>query len=664
MNKNFLSKAHIRTILLFCILIIADELYARVGGGYSGGGRSSGGFSGGGGGFSGGGGRFRGGSSSGSGDGEIIMILIRLGIQYPYIAIPAVGLFIYFNYWSGGKAYNHHQSKVITRGYAQSSLDNISKGLAKITQVDTQFSSGAFLERVKKSFISIQQAWSDGDMKRASHSLSDGTVERFNLYLGMDKASGVRNVMENIEITDASIADVESDSFFDTIHVRITARAVDYYVDEQTKSKVRGSKSPDTFQEYWSFLRRRGAKSLSRPGLIEGYCPNCGTKLYHNDRVVCESCKAIVNSGEYDWVLSEITQAEEWTFSRRRQVIGALEMTEKDPSFNVQHIEDKASVIFWHHIAAQFFSKPEYMSRYASPDYMKAKLNDYQHSENGMQRFVSAPAISSVDAVEVIGGDEFDEVRVRVKWLGYTNFAERPSSRDVDYNKSSMHTHEFILMRRSDYKSAINYTLSSRHCPGCGAPETKNSTERCEYCQLALNDGSSGWVLKEILPFRGYAPTATRTTAKELTADEPEIFTDLHSVDRDDLLSCAASIMLADGAVDGKELEQYNSIGKQLGADFNHLQKILAGVQNHEINVSLPKNGVAAQTLLQTIIRMALADGKIDRTERKTIRTMATQLGYIDMDVDMMIKRERGAMFREARGVLRDAKRTRLMVDG
>ena len=66
------------------------------------------------------------------------------------------------------------------------------------------------------------------------------------------------------------------------------------------------------YEEVWSFLRKRGSKSKNGVPALEGRCPNCGADLPVSDVVRCEYCKAVVNSGEHDWVLAEITQPEEW----------------------------------------------------------------------------------------------------------------------------------------------------------------------------------------------------------------------------------------------------------------------------------------------------------------------------------------------------------------
>ena len=58
----------------------------------------------------------------------------------------------------------------------------------------------------------------------------------------------------------------------------IEASAIDYRVSLKDGRRTEGSTSSESFVEYWSFLRRRGASTKPEiRGLIEGNCPNCGS---------------------------------------------------------------------------------------------------------------------------------------------------------------------------------------------------------------------------------------------------------------------------------------------------------------------------------------------------------------------------------------------------
>jgi len=71
---------------------------------------------------------------------------------------------------------------------------------------------------------------------------------------------------------------------------------------------IRGSKDIHGFTEHWTFLRTIGVKTNADKQLKDNKCPNCGAALQVNATGKCDYCGAVVTSGQYDWVLSEIRQ--------------------------------------------------------------------------------------------------------------------------------------------------------------------------------------------------------------------------------------------------------------------------------------------------------------------------------------------------------------------
>ena len=84
----------------------------------------------------------------------------------------------------------------------------------------------------------------------------------------------------------------------------------------------------------------------------------------------CPYCKATINSGDFDWVLSEITQADDYTFSTAKahkqanlkQKIKSIHTT--DPFFSVQKLEDKASNAFLQYTIAEALRNPLLVRRF------------------------------------------------------------------------------------------------------------------------------------------------------------------------------------------------------------------------------------------------------------------------------------------------------------
>ncbi len=614
---------------------------------------------GGGGGFSGGGGVSGGGGGGGGGD--LIAFLLWLLITHPLIGVPVIIIVIALFIISSKSGYSAHVSSTIRRGYATHNSQKLTVGLDRLRERDPAFDLDAFTKRCMSALPKVQTAWSNQDMTPARHLVSDGIYERFQLQLKMQKGSCLRNVVRDVNVISVKIVGMQSDNFFDALHVRIDATAVDYTEDIRTGKRVHGNTTPEAFTEIWSFLRRPGAKTLSTPGLIEGFCPNCGTPLKISDSTKCPSCQAIINSGEYDWVLSEITQMEVWRDTATRPIPGLAEMRKKDPAFNVQHIEDKLSVIFWHHCAATFFADEKYLKKLTLPEYIKSNASDFMALKNGKHRFFADTSIGSVDLAGIELADEdddFDRVHVQVKWSGHLEECEIPSLIKPAYSRSQIKSQDFILVRRKDALTSRVNTLTSAHCPGCGAPQTINTNGVCEYCGLAQNDGSGDWVLSDIQPFFTFAVKFKDALKTKAACASTDIFESrLSKRENEQLLQCAAAVMLADGIIDPKEEKALKKMAGRRGITDTRLKELIENLRINGI-VKLPESlkGQEGHEFTKALVQMCLADGNVSRSEKELIKSLVKHMSYKDVDIDRMIATERNRLYQQSKQVIKTAK--------
>jgi tellurite resistance protein len=624
-------------IIVFVAMFAAEYAFARAGGG--------GGFGRGGGGFSGGGG-------GSGGDSGLIYLLIYFAIKYPVVGVPVLIIVVTAIILGGKKGHSAHVSRTIRRAYSNQDVNALSQNEALLVQRDPNFSKENLAGRVRAGFAKIQTAWANQDMKPVRHIISDGIFERFSLQLEMQKSSLIKNKIENLNVADVRAVAIESDKFFVAVHLRISASASDYFVDLEKGRKVYGSGEEEFFVEYWSLLRRPGVKTLEKPGLFEGFCPNCGNPIETADCTECPSCKALINSGEYDWVLTEITQESEWQFRPSRNIPGIEELTQKDPAFNVQHVEDRASVIFYRNIAAQFFADKKYLAKLACGDFMKSHKTDFRTQDNGKHKFMADAAVGSVELVEVKLADDsegMDKARVKIKWSGHCEEAEVPSLIRPDFEASHIYTNEFILIRKSSVQSSAKNVLTSVHCPNCGAPETRSEKEYCEYCHTPLNDGSRDWTLSEVGRFSGYPQVVHQY--KAMQAETP-LFVGgpmLSSVDNETIIACCAGVMLADGEIDPQEKELLESMSKAKGVSPEKLNMLIGSVQAGTMEIPVPESSETAKELLRCMVMMCLMDGKVTSSERDLLKTLASRMGYTDIDIQQMIKRERMELFKKAK---------------
>lgn len=184
---------------------------------------------------------------------------------------------------------------------------DVSGGIARIKASDPGFNEQAFKDKAENAFFKIQEGWARQDTGIMRPFVSDSILARYATQLSDMKARGEKDVMENVVIGSMDLVDVKSDGAFDYITAKIAASAADYTVNSAGEM-VRGSKTPTGFTEFWTFLRTSGAKTNVDKQLKDNKCPNCGAPLQVSATGACAYCGAIVSSGQFDWVLSEIRQ--------------------------------------------------------------------------------------------------------------------------------------------------------------------------------------------------------------------------------------------------------------------------------------------------------------------------------------------------------------------
>ncbi|MDD5598231.1 MAG: hypothetical protein PHV82_09820, partial [Victivallaceae bacterium] len=447
------------------------------------------------------------------------------------------------------------------------------------------------------------------------------------------------------------IVSVSSDDFFDSVDIKITAGAVDRFINTENDNCILGSSVPETFVEFWTLLRRPGAKTKTEPGLLENCCPNCGTPLELQDKIECPSCKAIVNSGEYDWVLTEITQESEYAVRAPRNIPGLAAICQADPAFSISHIEDRASVIFFRHIAAQFFSDAKYLVKLADPEYLHTNRDDFKPLPDGRHRFFADVAVGCVELLNVISAEnaENDFLRILIRWSGHKVTAEVPGFLAPEFEASRLYQHEMVLERAKGIKSSDKNILTSVHCPNCGAPEVNSSKPYCEYCHTPLNDGSVDWVLHDIRIFSGFPAIAE---------EEESIYVDhlravngalIPAPDSELIISGAAAMMLADGRIDPVERALLSKFATARNISEPRLELIIKSVADGTMKPEIPDDRTLGTAYLNAMATMCLADGKISSQELELLHSVGSKMGFDETEINSLIERLRQNLLEKLR---------------
>jgi hypothetical protein len=569
--------------------------------------------------------------SSSSSDGLFLYYFVSWVILHPLLGVPLTLFLLYIVYsfqTAGGvdaSFDNGLGENFSAKGTGQLS-SRMAEEIARVRRRDPDFDAPAFLERAGKAFLKIQAAWSAGDMSSARAFISDGVNERFGRQLAAMKSRGERNLMEDVEVRETELLACRSDKHFDALWVRVAAAATDRTLDANG-AEISGSPGRSAFEEIWTFLRRPGAKTLKRPGLIEGSCPSCGSPLPIADAAQCAACKTWVNSGEFDWVLAEITQSCEWTLREpSRDVDGWEAASAADPALNLPALEDRTSVIFWRWLDARRLGNSEPLRPVADAKFCAA------FSEKG--GWGGAFADAAVGAVEAVAFEDAGAVHlahVAVKW----------SAAD------ELRTHYFVLSRAAGAKTDARQGLRTARCPSCGAPPAERSEAACAYCGAPLNDGKKDWILTAIVPFGEWKRPAVVSGGTAAAPPVPGLGWGAE-MSPADAYAVLALAMLADGEESLAEKAFLEAYAMARGLPADKADAITAAARSGRLDAPRAQDGAQAEAMLRGMVRMSLADGVVTDSELAALHAFAARFSLRPDDVAAMIAEERGELERAA----------------
>ena len=356
--------------------------------------------------------------------------------------------------------------------------------LEDLSRQDPGLTAEGISQRTIQMADILREAWCCGDMRPARAFVSDGVFCRFTTQLGLMQACGQRNVMSDARVVSVAIAGVEKAEPLEIIHLRLHAQARDAIVAsdasvEQIAQTLRGTPI-EPYTEIWSLVRRQGARTQAGPAHVGKNCPSCGAPLGNGEVIQCQYCHALVNSGEYDWVLAEITQLSAWHPAAASEVPGFAGLRAADPGLAAEVLKDRASYLFWKWIEACSKGSANPLRKCATPAFQSA--------------IPAAPAlrdvaVGGVDLVECFQAPEpggMDTVVAKVYWSGASSPLEASAPRE-----QCLH-----LVRKTRVQSEPSF--SAQLCHNCGAPLSASDSDHCDHCQAKVAPGDQSWVLERV----------------------------------------------------------------------------------------------------------------------------------------------------------------------
>ncbi len=478
------------------------DFWVRAGG--AGGGHSGGGAYGGGGYGSGGGG------GGGNGDGGfIIYLLLRLltGGPIGWLILAALGFFIYTYYARSGPSLMDLDSV--------QPPDSIAPFVAPELDVDLGVLDGQspqeFQNKVALAFTTVQAAWSLKRVDTMRRFISDGVYQRFHAQFTMMNLLFQSNPISDIHIHDIRIVKTQIEGGYQCVDVQIEASSTDQF----TSSKFPQLNSPggtENYAEFWSFVRRvdhtRGKDIFHSEN-----CPKCSAPLTMKliETAKCPYCGTYINSGEFDWVLSEITQANDYNRSISdllhlpplpRSNLAAVAVVY--PTFSSHVMKDRASNAFMQVLTGLATRDLNQLKKFTSDRFYAAL-----QSSLPPDRFVYDRLYAK--AVELLGVRVEDSiltaflaVHYEFQQVNLETLAETihvPEDHSVDC--------KVLVMARTLSDITTKGSTFAGTCSSCGAPVKDSLDITCRFCGHVFNESRTDWIVDSILSAGEYRKLVT-----------------------------------------------------------------------------------------------------------------------------------------------------------
>jgi predicted lipid-binding transport protein (Tim44 family)/uncharacterized Zn finger protein (UPF0148 family) len=565
-----------------------------------------------------GGGSSRSGSGGGGGDGlgglviYIFILLVQAIGVIPTLILIAIIVLVAFLV----KRKKARQTVLKTLTKEQRPLDRV-QGYGRFKQNNSDFSADEFFAKVKTAFISIQKAWSDQDLSKVRRYISDGVFQRFNTQFKMMSLLKQENPISDIMVNNISIDRFEVDGNYDIIHAAVTATMYDQFVCK-TNPQLNSPGGRETFLEYWSFIRKRGMEHKDIYHTHE--CPKCSAPLSDNMGEIgkCAYCGAMVNSGEFDWVLSEITQADDYA---RQNLIQKAENLKKTTAslvseysdFAVQLVEDKASNGYLQIKTAEVMKDPAIMRRFVTDKAFEKIKNGIPDERIVYNRlFLNDMTLVAAQKEEKTNTLTFSVTisYQRVKLI------DNDSASIID---PYIQTHtEFLQMERQAKDGGSKGSLYAHTCPSCGASIQDSLDINCAYCGNPLNNLANEWIIKDILTFEGYKnyiSGAGRTLQNKVSS---KIIDSLYDV-KDYAFNNVMIMISADGIFAEEEKQMAGELARKWNYRIDRLEPLFDMARSGRLSIRMPEDTGKRKKIYDLMVKFAEADNRIAPEEKELL---------------------------------------------
>jgi predicted lipid-binding transport protein (Tim44 family) len=344
--------------------------------------------------------------------------------------------------------------------------------------------------KIETAFLTVQKSWAEKQTGPMRRFISDGVYQRFHAQFTMMKLLGQTNQISNLKVysIERIPRPTETEGLYECLDVRIEASAEDQFVSA-TNPGLNSPGGNERFSEYWSFIRRRD-HILGKDIFHSNSCPRCSAPLSLNmmKDARCSYCGSYINNGEFDWVLSEITQ-EGAVLESRPVIAPRAALATQDPMFSIQVLEDKASNAFMQILIAKATGDLRPLKRFCT----NRAYTEFSSIAQRRSRIIyDRLYLKSVVTESVDFHQGLVHATVRIQ------FASRKLS-DLNDTFAKLETEtKFLKLWHEPVGASVRGTIYANACSSCGAPQKDSLSPVCEFCRANLNDMTRDWIVDNL----------------------------------------------------------------------------------------------------------------------------------------------------------------------
>jgi endogenous inhibitor of DNA gyrase (YacG/DUF329 family) len=366
--------------------------------------------------------------------------------------------------------------------------------------------------------------------------------------------------------------------------------------------------------DYWSFIKKKG---IQEKDLYHSQnCPNCGGNLPEDggETAKCPYCSTITYLGDYDWILAEITQPDDYynsnkkydkqgKFSKKiREQIGEKQ------EFSLQLLEDKASNGYMQMMTALVLKKPENTRRFVS-DMLYEKINAQIQTEPSF--VFNRLYLNHVTAFDYFRKDNMDNIVIALK---RSSQRITQQNNQPDFEMSIFAHDEVLIMSRDIGAGKPQGALYAHSCPNCGAPVKDTTDVHCSYCSAQLNSTKFEWIISDWMSAAEYEVFKQNAGASFAVDKKIDNLEELFAV-RDYALNNVLMMIAVDGRIDEKEMEFVQAIAKKWNYDLSKIQGFLNLAVQNKLVVRMPQDNKQREKIIAMMEKAAHSDENVTPQE-------------------------------------------------